>query len=198
MARKTGSDGQKTARDIRSAALRLFAEKGYAAVSMREIARDVGVQAGALYLYTPDKQSLLADLMISHLQDLMAAWKTELARVEADPVARLDCFVRFHIRYHLQRIDEVFIAYMELRNLVPENFTRVETLRRSYERELENILAAGQSLGQFKSTDTRITPLAIIAMLNGVMTWFRDGGRLSRSDIETLYLGHVRRLVGLA
>ena len=33
-----------------------------------------------------------------------------------DPLER---FVRFHIRYHLKRADEVFISYMELRNLEP-------------------------------------------------------------------------------
>jgi len=41
---------------------------------MRQIAAEVGVQAGALYLYTPDKQTLLFDLMIEHLDQLQAAW----------------------------------------------------------------------------------------------------------------------------
>jgi hypothetical protein len=44
--------------------------------------------------------------------------------------------VRFHIRYHLERADEVFIAYMELRNLEPENFAEVEAERRRYEKIL--------------------------------------------------------------
>ena len=38
-----------------------FYRHGYAAVSMRQIAAEVGVQAGALYAYTPDKQALLAE-----------------------------------------------------------------------------------------------------------------------------------------
>ena len=63
MARTTGSHSDITGPRVRAAALRLFAAGGYAAVSMRAIAAEVGVQAGALYNYTPDKQSLLFDLM---------------------------------------------------------------------------------------------------------------------------------------
>ena len=59
MARTTGSHSDITRPKIRAAALRLFARHGFAAVSMRALATEVGVQAGALYNYTPDKQTLL-------------------------------------------------------------------------------------------------------------------------------------------
>ena len=71
MARTTGSHSDITGPRVRAAALRLFARGGYAAVSMRAIAAEVGVQAGALYNYTPDKQSLLFDLMQAHMTDLL-------------------------------------------------------------------------------------------------------------------------------
>ncbi len=195
MARKTGSSGVETARDIRAAALSLFAEKGYAAVSMREIARRVGVQVGALYLYTQDKQSLLADLMIAHMEDLLAAWGREDPQ-STDPLARFDAFVGFHIRYHLTRVDEVFIAYMELRSLTPENFARVERLRRLYENVLQDILIAGVSANSFRLTDPRVTTLALIAMLTGVNTWYRAGGRLSPERIEEIYRDMAHGLIG--
>ena len=73
MARTAGSHSALTAPRIREAAQALFAQHGYAAVSMRQIAAEVGVQVGALYNYTSDKQSLLFDLMSSHLDDLLSA-----------------------------------------------------------------------------------------------------------------------------
>ena len=63
MARKAGSHAEITGPAIQDAALRLFCQSGYAATSMRQIAAEVGVRAGALYLYTPDKQTLLFDLL---------------------------------------------------------------------------------------------------------------------------------------
>jgi hypothetical protein len=104
-------------------------------------------------------------------------------------------FVGFHIRYHLQRPDEVFIAYMELRNLTPENFADIETLRRQYETSLESILQQGQQDGRFSIADTKIATLAVIAMLNGVMTWYRSGGRLSLDEVEQVYWDMVRKSV---
>ncbi len=131
MARKQGSHAGITGPKVREAALRLFARHGYAAVSMRQIAAEVGVQAGALYTYTPDKQSLLSDLMLEHMRELMATLAE--APGDAGPLAALEGFVRNHIRFHLPRADAVFVSYMELRNLTPENFARVEALRRQYE-----------------------------------------------------------------
>ncbi len=68
MARTQGSHSSSTGPKIRAAAQSLFAQHGFAAVSMRQIAAQVGVQAGALYNYTPDKQALLFDLMRQHME----------------------------------------------------------------------------------------------------------------------------------
>jgi len=152
----------------------------------------VGVQAGALYNYTPDKQSLLFDLMESHMTELLAAVPDD-PDLAAD--ARLDAFVAFHIRFHHARPDAVFIAYMELRNLSPENFARIEALRRAYENGLEQILRDGAAARVFRVEDTKIATLAIIAMLTGVNTWFRAGGRLSLDQVTAQYRAMVRRAV---
>lgn len=192
MARTAGSHSDITGPRVRDAAVKLFARQGFAAVSMREIAREVGVQVGALYNYTSDKQSLLFDLMQSHMEALLAAHEDD---PDAPPEARLHAFVRFHIRFHHDRPDAVFIAYMELRNLTPENFTRIEALRRAYEDRLEAILRSGVQTGAFAVPDTKIATLAVIAMLTGVNTWFRTGGRLSLEDVETQYWQMVRKAV---
>ncbi len=194
MARTAGSHSDITGPRINETALRLFASQGYAAVSMRQIARDVGVQVGALYNYTPDKQSLLFTLMQDHLEQLLATRRA--APVPADPLARLEEFTRFHIRFHLERPDEVFIAYMELRNLTPENFARIGAMRGQYEAELEQILRDGVAQGVFHVPDTKLATLAVIAMLNGVNTWYRAGGRLSLDQVERIYWDMARKAMG--
>jgi len=49
---------------IMTAVIPLFAEKGYDGVSMREIARTVGLKAASLYHHFPDKQTLYIEAMI--------------------------------------------------------------------------------------------------------------------------------------
>ena len=193
MARKQGSHSDITGPKVRDAALRLIAQHGYAAVSMRQIAAEVGIQAGALYNYTPDKQTLLFDLMQGHMTDLLTALKA--ADLQGDALARLESFTRFHIRFHLPRPDQVFVSYMELRNLSADNFLAVEALRRQYEDALESILQAGEAEGVFAVPDTRVTTMALIAMLTGISNWYRAGGRLETDKIEAIYWDMVRRAV---
>uniref|UniRef100_UPI003B522E9F TetR/AcrR family transcriptional regulator n=1 Tax=Roseovarius indicus TaxID=540747 RepID=UPI003B522E9F len=194
MARTQGSHSGITGPKVREAALKLFARHGFAAVSMRQIAGEVGVQAGALYNYTPDKQTLLFDLMKTHLEDLLAA-QEEAQAGQPEPFAALRDFTRFHINFHTERPEEVFIAYMELRNLSDENFEVIEKLRRAYEGRLVDILKRGVDEGVFTIADTRVAAMALIAMLNGVNTWFREGGRLSLAEVQDIYWDMVRKAV---
>ena len=194
MARTTGSHGEITAQKVREAALELFSREGYAAVSMRRIAAEVGVQAGALYNYTPDKQGLLFALMETHMRELLDAWAAE--GTPGNPRERLEHFTDFHIRFHVARPRAVFIAYMELRNLEHANFAVIEGLRKDYEAVLEGILVEGQATGVFRVPDVRLATMGIIAMLTGVSTWYHDGGRLPLSEVQAIYRDMVRGAVG--
>ncbi|MBC9245962.1 TetR/AcrR family transcriptional regulator [Paracoccus sp. 11-3] len=193
MARTQGSRSEITGPLIRDVARSLFAREGYAAVSMRQIASAVGVQAGALYAYIPDKQALLFDLLESHMQDTLASWHDDPVN---PPLIRLEAFVRYHIGFSLDRTDAVFLSYMELRNLTPENFDRIARLRGQYEAALEVILRDGQKTGAMQFADAKLTTLALIAMLTGVTNWYREGGRLDRQRIGDIYWSLVRGAVG--
>lgn len=192
MARPAGSRGEDTAARIRAAALRLFARHGYAAVSMREIAAEVGVGPGALYNHFATKQDLLCELMRAHMKAVLAAWDTDpAAAAETPPAEALEGFARFHIRFHRERMDEVFVSYMELRSLEPPNFHQIERLRGAYEDRLQGIVARGVAAGVFHAPEPKIAALAVIAMLTGITGWYRHGGRLPASAIEELYVEMV-------
>ena len=196
MARTIGSVGAETAENVQRAALSLFAQHGYAAVSMRQIAGQIGLQAGAIYNHFQTKQAILKAIMIAHLDGLIAAYKQVPESPNAH--AELETFVRFHIRYHVGKPEEVFIAYMELRSLEPTSYREVMSLRQQYERYLRDIVRRGVSQGDFAVTDISVTTMAVIAMLTGVNTWFRYGGRLGVVEIEEIYVKMVMRCVGIS
>ena len=193
MPRTIGSYSQNTRTLVRQSAERLFARHGYAAVSMRQLASDVGVQVGTIYNYTKDKQALLFAIMSEYMTELLQAWSREGQTI--DHIDQLSQFLNFHLDYHLARRDAVFIAYMELRNLDAANFAEIETLRRQYEDALEQILIAGKNAKAFDIADTRITTLAIIGMLTEVVTWYRPDGRLKLDEVKSRYREMVLRMV---
>jgi AcrR family transcriptional regulator len=195
LARIKGSDGRKTADKILTESLPLITRLGYSAVSMRMIAEAVGVNVGALYNHYSNKQQILVALLVRHMDGLLEAW-AQVDISDSDPAEQLDKFVRFHIQYNLARPDEVFISYMELRSLEDVGFKQVEKLRSQYEDILRNILFEGQDSNLFRVEDSHVAAMSIFGALTGVNTWYRSGGRLSKSKIEDYYAAMALRSVG--
>lgn len=195
MARTTGSDGEKTEAALREAAVNLIARYGYEAVSMRQLAAEVGVQAAALYRYFPTKEDLLFTLMREHMEALITGWSTAGADAEG-PVAQLAAFVDHHIRFHVTRRHATHVSNLELRSLSPERLTYILKLRTSYEKELRAILREGAQSGDFLIDDVGLTAMAIIQMITGVIVWFRPDERLSVEEVARTYLSMTMRLTG--
>ena len=195
MARTTGSDGEKTEAAVREAAVSLISRLGYEAMSMRQLAAEVGVQAAALYRYFPTKEELLFTLMREHMEGLLQAWGAARPAT-ADPVSRLAAYVENHIAFHIERRHATHVSNMELRSLSHERLTQILKMRTAYEKELRTILRDGAEAGVFQVDDTGLTAMALIQMMTGVIVWFRPGERLSVAEVATTYLSMTMRLVG--
>lgn len=194
MARTAGSDGGKTQAAIRAAAVSLMARHGYEAVTMRQLAAEVGVQPAALYRYFPTKEDLLFALMMEHMEALIASWAA--ARPSGGPEAMLSAFVRNHIGFHVARRHSTHVNNMELRSLSREKLSAILRLRTAYEKELRQILRRGADDGTFLVDDTTLTAMAIIQMITGVIVWFRPDERLSVAQVADTYHAMTMRLVG--
>jgi AcrR family transcriptional regulator len=182
MARTIGSYGPKTLEAIRKAGLRLIYEHGYEAMSLRQLAAEVGIQSGSLYNHIATKQDLLFDLVREHIKELLRQLDRALQDKE-QPIEKLRAFVAFHVTYHMTKKREVFIANSELRSLEPKNYDAIIALRSAYEQRLAQILSEGVADGTFEVTDIQVATFAILALLTGICTWYRPGGRLTREAI---------------
>jgi AcrR family transcriptional regulator len=192
MTRTIGSSGEKTAEVVRAAGLRLIYAHGFEAMSLRQLAAAVGIQPGSLYNYFDNKQSLLFEIIKTHMAELSANLRTSLRGIE-DPVERLEAFASFHLRYHMSRKELVHIANSELRSLEPDNLAAIIAMRKDYEGIAISILADGARSGVFKISDSRVAAYAIIAMLTGLCEWYRPEGRLSGDDLVEIYLQQIMR-----
>lgn len=197
MGRPAGVSGADTLRAIRKAAIHRIYRHGYEAMNLRDLAADVNLRVGSLYNHVPQKQEFLDTLIEGILLELLLDLKTRMAGL-TEPRARLLRFVRFHIEWHTVRKEEVFIGNMELRSLAPGPYQRVRALRKEYEHYLQTILADGRKAGLWQLEDTRVTTLALLALLTGISTWYRDDGRLSQERLVRLYQRLACRLVGAA
>ena len=195
MSRTAGSHGPATLAAIRKSGLRLIYQHGYEALTLRELAADVGILSGSLYNHIKTKQDLLFTLVRDHMTDLLVNLDLALAGRD-DPADALAAFVRLHVTYHMERRYEVYIANSELRSLEPANRAAIVAMRQAYEVRLIEILDRGVASARFDVADTRVGAFALIAMLTGICTWYRPDGPLSPEQIVSLHTDLVIRGLG--
>ena len=179
-------EGQPMREQILAAAVQLFAEYGYHAAPLRDIARIAGIQAASIYHHYPNKQALLIEIMETHMQRLNNGLEYIL-RTHSDPLQRLHEAIGHHIRLHTTYKSEFFIVDTELRSLEGESRPYILSLRDKYEALIQDLLQDGIERGVFRPTDVKVASYALIAMCTEVAVWFRPNGRLSVQQVILMY-----------
>jgi AcrR family transcriptional regulator len=181
------TDTRTVREKILAAAVQLFAQYGYHAATMREIARISGIQAASIYYHYTSKQALLVEIMDTHMRNLNANLQRimqETSTIEQ----RLYEAIANHIRLHTTYKAEFFIIDTEIRALEGEQRGVILLLRDRYEMLLQGLLREGMEQGIFQQVDIKIASYALIAMCTEVATWFRPDGRLSVQQVIDIYL----------
>jgi AcrR family transcriptional regulator len=195
MGRPAGVNGADTLRAVRKAAIERIYRHGFEAMNLRDLAADVNLRLGSLYNHIPQKQEFLATLLEDILLELLQDFALRMEGL-ADPRERLLAFVRFHIEWHTLRRMETFIGNMELRSLTREQYDRIIGLRKDYEAQVRAIVADGQKAGAWTVDDVRVTTLALLSLLTGISTWYRQDGRLGLEKLIRVYQRLALRLLG--
>lgn len=195
MARIAGKDTVQTIADMKQAATRLIAKHGFEGMNLRMLANEIGVKAGSFYNHIDNKQSLLHELLIDTMTELLAGLESALAPA-TDPTDALKRFVAFHIEFHAVRRDAVFIGNAEMRSLNPSQLAEVVGLRDTYEKRLRQILKQGEVAGLFKPGDIKVASYALIAMLSGVCNWYSPQGRKTVAQLVRQYTAMALGCVG--
>ena len=179
-------EGHSMRESILAAAVQLFAEYGYHATPLRGIARIAGIQAASIYHYYPNKQSLLVEIMETHMQHLNSRLE-RILRDYADPLQRLHEAIANHIRLHTSYKNEFFIIDTEIRALEGENRSYILSLRDTYDALIQKILKDCMECGVFRPCDVKVASYAIIAMCTEVSAWLHPDGRLSVQQVIDIY-----------
>ncbi len=103
---------------VLQAAARLFREQGYAATSLRDIARAAGMLPGSLHYRYPSKEDILSALMERAIDRLIEGVQAA-ASAEADPVERVRLAIVAHVKILLSREDSVYVLLYDWRSLSP-------------------------------------------------------------------------------
>jgi AcrR family transcriptional regulator len=171
---------------IRSVAIELFFRKGYFATSISEIAKGSGIQKASIYYHYKSKEELLFSILKATMDDLTHDLKENLSGIE-DIEYRLRAAVHGHVRFHLERQKENFIANSELRGLTPDHYRVIVEKRDEYEEIFQGLIRQGKQQGVFADVDVKILSYAILTLCTAGASWFNPGGRLTVDEIADIY-----------
>ena len=174
-----------TRAQILGCAAGLFRAQGYAAVSLRDIAKGVGLTTGSLYYHFGSKEEIVSEILEQgHLRVLRDVERNvELLGSDADPRELIRAAIHTHISC-LIGDDSFPSANIRIFAHVPSEIRHASLgARREYESYWARLIKRCQS-GDPAVTD--IEPAILINLLFGAMNWTLEWfkpGRHSVSDI---------------
>ncbi|MCL4710311.1 MAG: TetR/AcrR family transcriptional regulator [Pseudorhodoplanes sp.] len=174
--------------DKRGAILRhsaaMFAQNGYDRTSMAEVAAACGVSKALLYHYYVSKETLLFDILRTHLQDLIDS-VVAIDRT-LTPRARLRALIGAVLESYRDADDEHKIKLNEIGKLtVPRRRELIEMQRRLVAVFADAIGAVMPDIDRDKILLKPVT-MSLFGMLNWHYMWFRERGAISREDYADL------------
>lgn len=189
------SKSQVTRQLILQAAAGLFREKGYAAVSLRDIALAVNMKTGSLYYHFDSKESLVEEILTLGTQGAMAASMEAVAALGAgaDPVDKLEAVFTAHTQF-LHHEEDFASANLKILNQVPPAI-RERHVRQ--DREYADVVAAiideiADTHGLAPGMDRSVLRMLCFGAMNWSISWFDPKGH-SPAEIAGQLMTMVRR-----
>jgi AcrR family transcriptional regulator len=192
-------------RAIEDVASELFRAHGYAATSVRDIARGLDIRGPSLYAHVTSKEDVLwaivdrAATRFETAADAVVVAATEGAGPPAgarrDAAASLAALVRAHVRVITEDVGAAAVFVHEWRALGGERRAAVLDRRDAYERRFRDLIEAGIATGDFEMTDPALAATAVLSTLNGIPGWYRPDGRLPAGRVADHFVDLVLRML---
>lgn len=117
--------------DLITAAAKLFAREGYSLVSLEDIGHEVGISGPAIYRHFSGKQDLLAAVLMSASENLVAG-ATQITSRRVDAQSTLKELIAAHVEFALASPDVIKVQDREVQHLADEARARMRQLQRQY------------------------------------------------------------------
>jgi AcrR family transcriptional regulator len=180
--RSPGYDDQREL--ILSRAAQLFAQRGYSATTMNEVAEACGMSKPALYHYYKDKYTLLVQAAEEHMERLEALVQ-EVQAQGLDPEPRLRALIERFVEEYANAQHSHRVLTEDVKFLEPEDRERVLAAQRRV------VAAFARTIGELRpelkraSLDKPLTML-LFGMINWMFTWLKPDGKLTHDVMAPL------------
>lgn len=169
-------------KEIISNAQRVVKDKGYAATSVRDIAKALDMEPASLYSHFDSKEDIL------RITCFEMAEKFELAIQEVNDIyfnaeEKLRMAIKFHVEILTENLDAAIIFIRDWRNLSSDSLNSFIEKRNIYEDGIKEIIQNGIDEGLFNEADKKFAALTILSSVNWIVEWYNPNGNLNAIQI---------------
>lgn len=162
---------------------RLFRHKGYAATSMQDIAKDMGIKAASLYNHISSKQEILNELL-NVGAELFLNGMNEVRSSSLAPMEKIEKLISLHVQLSIRHTDLMALMAVEWRHLDDASRSKHNGMRENYEADFRLILKEAREAGAIQSIDLDIALFSILTTLQRFYAWYDRHSDLNSLDIE--------------
>ena len=177
---------QTRRRQIEDVASALFSSRGYAATSMRDIARALDLQGGSLYSHILSKEAVLAAIVEEAAERFHAAVRP-IAERQGPAAGRLREMVAAHVRVVTGGRERAKVFLFEWSFLGEERRQAVRRSRAAYQGYFERVVAEGVAAGDLRTPDPGLAAVFILSAMNAIAHWYRPDGPLGPDALAAHY-----------
>lgn len=177
---------------IYSTARSLFRERGYPATTVRDIAREMNMQAGSLYAHIESKEDVLWEIVNRAASQFLESAEP-IAASDLRPTEKLRELVRAHVRMVAANLAEATIFLHEWKFLGEKRRQEIAERRNRYESLYRHVVEEGIASGEFAPTDPKMATLLVLSAVNWMPQWYNPAGPLSPAEVADSFIGLVLR-----
>lgn len=177
----------KARKSRRAEILRLFtervAERGYDAVTFREISGELGISKGTIIHHFENKEALLEKLHHDYMSRRLAELHDLYATFD-DPATQVRATVfQLMLAQSEDRAATVAFAREIVRFATDDVMSDVRAMRHEYSQLVQGVFRRGVEEGTFIDINPSVGALQLFGMCNWSWTWFEPGGPLPAEEI---------------
>lgn len=157
--------------DIIKIAAKLFSEKSFHDVKMDEIAEELGIAKGTIYLYFKSKEQLYLKILEDSHESIESILEKEIANDDPSPI-KLKKVLTIIFSFYRRNLDVLKILSRDETHLIKEHYEFTELWRKRRLKLYEKILDKGIKEGSFTIQNTTLTALIIFGLVRSVMFFY--------------------------
>ena len=178
----TAKQSTGTKQNIRLSAEKLFRQRGYAAIGMRELAKAVGIEAPSIYNHYKSKDELLNEICFDIGNQFHRAFDAAVANEEKFS-KKLRAAIKSHVGVIASNLEASEVFFNEWMFLEAPNLAKFKKYRLEYEIKFRDILDKGMRKGDFKKMNSKLAVFTIFSALNASYDLFNSKDKLTTDEI---------------